>query len=153
MATVKWIGIRPERRAPVQSCASVFADKESGLTGDHSTKPHRQVTLISYEALQQVAERLRIPIADPAKARRNTVISGLDFDLDSGVQIKVGNALLEITGPCLPCERMEENFGEGGRLAMANAGGLTARILDSGPIALGDEVEVIRQSALSASNV
>jgi MOSC domain-containing protein YiiM len=153
--TVNWIGIRPERKAPVQVVEYVFADIENGLTGDHPAKAHRQVTLISNEALKQVADLLGKPSVDPADTRRNILISGLDFGLASGRQLQVGEALLEVTGPCLPCSRMEENLGEGGRLAMANteAGGLTAKILQSGKIAVGDTVSIMGDEAAQVDGV
>jgi MOSC domain-containing protein YiiM len=146
-AKVIWIGVRPERKAPVQSRTEVYADREDGLTGDHPTQPHRQLTLISQEAMEEVARILKIEKADPAKTRRNMLIEGLDLSLSSGDQLRIGGAIIEITGPCLPCERMNETFGHGGRLAMAEAGGLTARILLSGTIRVGDEVRVVKAVA------
>lgn len=143
--TVIWIGIRPERKAPVQEVDHVYADSTTGLSGDHDAKPERQVTLISREALEVVAQHLGKPSVDPAATRRNLLISGMDFDLDRGTRVEVGDALLEVTGPCLPCDRMEENLGAGGRVAMAEAaaGGLTARIIRSGNITQGDPVQVL----------
>jgi len=141
--TVRWIGVRPERKAEVQVQSEVYADQSSGLTGDHDTQPHRQVTLVSQESLAQVATALGIDVVDPARTRRNILISGISFDLHPGKRIRVGQALLEITGPCLPCSRMDETLGDGGRTAMADAGGLTARILESGNISTGDTVEIL----------
>jgi MOSC domain-containing protein YiiM len=138
--TVEWISVRPEPKAAVRPVQDVFADVSTGLEGDHDTKPHRQVTLISREALEGVARALNRSSVDPAATRRNILISGFDLNLDEGTQIAVGGALLEITGPCLPCSRMDENLGDGGRAAMKDAGGLTARILRSGLIRVGDPV-------------
>ncbi len=146
-AIVKWIGVRPERKAPLESKTSVYADLVEGLTGDHATRPHRQVTLISQEALEGVASMLGQPVVDPANTRRNILISGLDFNLKDGTQLRIGDAVIELTGPCLPCERMDETLGDGGRHAMANAGGLTARILASGAISVGDLVVLVSAPA------
>jgi len=138
--TVTWIGIRPERKTPMIPKDAVYADSASGLSGDHDTQPHRQVTLISKEALMQVAGALGLEAVDPGLTRRNIQISGLDFNVQAGTKIRIGEALMEVTGPCLPCSRMDENLGPGGRDAMANAGGLTGRILESGQIVIGDTV-------------
>lgn len=140
---IKWIGVRPERKAPLHSVPSVYADRNDGLTGDHDTKPHRQITIISREALAAVAQTMGVLEIDPADTRRNILISGMDFNIESGTRIRLGEAVIEITGPCLPCERMNETLGDGGRMAMADAGGLTAMILSSGQIAVGDGVEII----------
>lgn len=141
--TITWIGVRPERRAPLQSVPAVYADRNNGLTGDHDTKPHRQITVISQEALAEVANTMGVSHVDPANTRRNILIAGMDFNIESGTRIKLGEAIIEVTGPCLPCERMNETLGDGGRVAMADAGGLTARILRSGHLAVGDSVEML----------
>jgi MOSC domain-containing protein YiiM len=46
---------------------------------------------------------------------------------------------------------MEENLGEGGRLAMAETegGGLTAKILKSGKIGVGDTVSLVENPVLN----
>lgn len=143
--TVVWISVRPERKSEVRPVTQVAADVHTGLDGDHDTVPHRQVTLISKEVLDRVADTLGHGSIDPGATRRNIMISGLDLDLPAGTQVQVGTAILEITGPCHPCIRMDENLGSGGRMAMAGAGGLTARVLRSGQISIGDAVAIAHE--------
>ena len=139
---VLWIGVRPGRKEPLHALHEVVAVEGIGLEGDHYDSPggKRQVTLIRKEDMAEAASELGMPTLDPALARRNLVVSGLDLPVAKGVVLRIGECRLEITGPCHPCERMDQNFGPGGTKALGGRGGLTARILQGGNIRLGDAV-------------
>jgi MOSC domain-containing protein YiiM len=137
---VEWIGIRPERKVPLISKESVNVDVKTGIEGDHPAAAHRQVTIISKEQLEDVRIALNASSIDTASTRRNIMISGIDFVGLENARLQLGGVLLEITGPCHPCKRMDENFGEGGRNAMENLSGWTTRVLESGIISVGDHV-------------
>ena len=142
--TVVWIGLRSERRGPLQPVQEAEAAPGSGLLGDHfhgQGSGKRQVTLIQGEHLDAVGAFLRKPSADPALARRNIVVRGVNLFSLQDRRFRIGNAVFEHSGPCHPCSRMEENFGPGGYNVMRGHGGITARVVEGGIIRVGDEVE------------
>jgi MOSC domain-containing protein YiiM len=142
---VEWLGVRPERRAPVEVVDRVVA-VDGGLVGDHYAGGKRQVTLIQAEHLPAIAalvrrDRAAHPLGlDPALLRRNIVVGGVNLLALKGRRFRIGEAVLEGTGPCEPCSRMEEALGSGGYNAMRGHGGLTARVVFGGAIRVGDEV-------------
>ena len=144
--TVQWIGVRPRRREPLQSLLRVQAVVDLGLEGDHrmSKTPGsgRQVTLISREFMTQIAAHLGEVDLDPARLRRNIVVSGLNLNGLRRQRFWVGEALLEATQLCHPCARMESELGPGGVIAMFGHGGLCAKVIQSGAIECGASVRL-----------
>ena len=145
---LEWIGLRPARRAELLVVPEAEVLTDSRLAGDHaSPKPggKRQLTLMQHEHLAAVAGFLGLaePVA-PGRLRRNLVVSGLNLLALKGRQIQLGeDVLLDITGECHPCSRMEEELGPGGYNAMRGHGGLTAHIARGGIIRVGDVVRVL----------
>lgn len=74
--------------------------------------------------------------------RRNLVVKGINLLALKDKKFWVGEVLLEYTGECHPCSRMEETLGAGGYNAVRGHGGITARILNGGKISLGDVLKV-----------
>ena len=124
----------------------VLAIAERGLEGDHRlTKTPgsaRQVTIISREFIQQIAQFTGKKDIHPGLLRRNLVVSGINLNALRYQQFTIGNALFEATALCHPCSRMEASLGKGGVAAMLGHGGLCARIIRSGEIEIGDTVLV-----------
>ncbi len=149
---VAWIGIRPERRGPVAVVQSVAVSKTEGLIGDHYSGQlgSRHVTLIQAEHLPVIAALTGRDMLDPALVRRNLVVSGLNLLALKDYQLQIGDAILQVTGQCHPCSKMETALGPGGYNAMRGHGGLTAKVLQGGTIWVGDEVMVV-PNAITAS--
>ena len=138
-----WIGLRPLRRGSVREVERAELSPQEGLIGDHyggRAGGQRQVTLIAAEDLAAVASFLGRPEVAPSLARRNLVVEGVNLAALRGRFLRVGEAVLEVTGECHPCSRMEEAPGEGGYNAFRGRGGLTARIVQGGEIRLGDPI-------------
>lgn len=140
---VDWIGIRTERRGEVRVVQQIEVNAISGLAGDHYGKEsgRRQVTLIQAEHIQAMENILQRPI-DPAYLRRNIVVSGINLLAFTDRQFQLGEIILEATGICHPCSRMETDLGPGAYNAMRGHGGITARVVQGGTLRRGDEVKL-----------
>lgn len=143
---VSWIGLRPERKAPLLSVSEAHI-RDSGLDGDHRGKPgKRAVTLIQGEHLTAIASLCGLEEIDPALLRRNIVVTGINLLALRDRRFRCGGAVLRGTGLCAPCSRMEEALGTGGYNAMRGHGGINAEVLEGGLIRLKDAVQAISEA-------
>jgi MOSC domain-containing protein YiiM len=173
---VEWLGLRPARRVTPVRVSEVEAHPLVGLIGDHSKtaparltalsgKPDvaprpstpplaggpgkRQVTLIQAEHLPVIAALAGLNEVTPELLRRNIVVSGVPLLALKDARFQIGEVILEGTGECHPCSRMEENLGEGGYNAVRGHGGLTARVIVGGMIREGDTVTALSPALVS----
>lgn len=142
--SLEWIGVRPARRAPLAvleaaevNAGGLVADRYAGRSGK------RAITLIQAEHLPVIAALAGVAGVDPGVLRRNLVVSGINLYALRKSRFQIGTVLLEGTGVCDPCSHMEEALGEGGYNAMRGHGGITARVLKPGAMALGDAVVAV----------
>ena len=142
---LRWIGLRPARQEPLSIVDRATLCNDTGLLNDRyaGRSGKRQVTLIQHEHLQAIAALLHRESIDPAMLRRNLSVSGINLLALKDKQFTIGTATLEFTGLCHPCSLMEELFGAGGYNAMRGHGGITARVVSGGEIALNDAVSAI----------
>ena len=167
---LNWIGLREGRRLPVLSVPEAEAHPLVGLLGDHgktapprltalsgeagevATPAHaptipggpgrRQVTLIQAEHLPVIAALAGLGSVAPELLRRNLLVSGIPLLALKDRRFQIGEVVLEGTGECHPCSRMEENLGPGGYNAVRGHGGLTARVIRGGRLRVSDPVTV-----------
>lgn len=154
---IEAIFLRPRRGAAAVSVPLASALVDRGLDCDRSAAraptraggSKRQVTLIQAEHLPLIAAWTAHAAFDPARLRRNLVISGINLlaarspFADQPVRMRLGESVvLEVTGPCDPCWKMEATLGPGGCNAMRGHGGVTARVISGGMLAVGDTVWV-----------
>ncbi|MGI9234123.1 MAG: MOSC domain-containing protein [Woeseiaceae bacterium] len=141
---VEWLGLRPERRATISVVECVSASPNEGLEGDryNGRTGNRHATLIQAEHLPVIANCIGREEVAPHLLRRNIVVRGINLLALKDKVIRIGDAELAVTGLCHPCSRMEELLGPGGYNAVRGHGGVTARVLRSGEICLGDSVRI-----------
>lgn len=141
---VKWIGLRIARGAALQCVEHAQLSETDGLHGDRyaGRSRKRQLTLIQAEHLVVIASCLGRDSVPPELLRRNFVVEGINLLALKNKFVRIGSAEIEITGLCHPCSRMETVLGEGGYNAMRGHGGVTARVVRGGLIALEDPVSV-----------
>lgn len=145
------IYLRPKRGVPAMGVDCVRAVEAGGLEGDRTLLSRgggkRQVTLIQKEHLSNIASLAGLDAVHASQLRRNLVVSGLNLLAarplfkDQPLWLRIGaDVLLEITGPCEPCSKMEATLGRGGYNAMRGHGGVTARVVQGGWLKVSDAV-------------
>jgi MOSC domain-containing protein YiiM len=102
----------------------------------HANPPRREVLFASLEHLESVD-------VEPGEIRENLTVEGADVQQwPVGQRVRVGEAVFEITMVCDPCQRMDE-LRQGLRAALDDKRGMLARVVESGEVAVGDEVELL----------
>ena len=139
---LQWLGVRPARDVPMQIVEQVVAVTGKGLVGDRYDKPKgtRGVTLLQAEHLPAIASLSAHAVIDPARLRRNLIVTGISLVALEKRRFRIGEVILEGTAMCDPCARMEAELGPGGYNAMRGMGGLCARVVEGGVIRRGDAV-------------
>ena len=145
---VRWLGTRLARHGTMETAERLVLAPAFGIEGDHyrgATTRQRQVTLIADTDLEAIGRCLGLAVT-PEHLRRNIVVAGVNLHALKGWRFRVGGAVLEATGACHPCSRMEETLGVGGYNAVRGHGGITARVTGAGVARLGDALERLDQA-------
>ena len=91
-------------RFPMQEQEEVEVIKDKGFKGCIHGRPgsKRQVSLVDRETLDKFG-------LAPGVLKENITTLGIDFQaLATGNILRIGDVVMEITGPCDPCARMDE---------------------------------------------
>lgn len=145
---IEWIGLRKAAGEAMDVVQTATLLQGHGLEGDKAGQragSRRQVTLIQAEYLPVIAALLGKEAISPEVFRRNIVVSGINLGLCKGLEIGINDAVLQVTGDCVPCAKMEKALGYGGFNAMWNHGGVTVAVQAGGVITVGDEIRVLQR--------
>lgn len=133
MNTLLGIAVKPAKFAAMQPQAEGQISAETGLQGDWRGKPgKRQITVLGLTDWQIACTELGIE--RPWTDRRANLLLN-EVPKAPGSRIVLGEAVLQVTGECDPCERMEAlHPGLFAALAKDWRGGVTCRVLQGGAI-------------------
>lgn len=127
-------------RDPMNVVESARMLEDYGIEGDRhavseGARTKRQVLLIDQETLDNFE-------LTPGQVRENITTSGIDLhSLSEGQRLAIGDeAVVEITGHCAPCGRMDE-IREGYSTALEGHRGMLASVIRGGEIAVGHAVK------------
>lgn len=114
-----------------------------GIKGDaHAGKWHRQVSLLSYDKIQQF--RLRGAQVEDGAFGENLVVEGIDFRiLPVGTRLSCSEVILEVTQIGKECHHGCQIFQKMGDCIMPREG-IFSRVIRGGIIRVGDEMKVMK---------
>ena len=133
-------------REPMKSVESADMVAGYGIEGDrHATsrgpRTRRQVLLMDVETLGAFG-------LEGGQTRENVTTRGIDLHaLPAGSRVALGaDAVVEITGFCDPCGRMDE-VRDGLREAMVDRRGMLATVIEGGAVKIGDPARALEGAA------
>ncbi|HTP10404.1 MAG TPA: MOSC domain-containing protein [Anaerolineae bacterium] len=135
--TIIHLQLKTAEGAPMKPVASVSAITGYGLQGDaNAGRSKRQILIIERELLDE----FQLPVGD---VRENITAQGIQLaGTAAGTRVRVGQALLEATLDCAPCQFIEDKR-PGLRAAMEGKRGTLFKVIEGGEINVGDEIAVV----------
>lgn len=151
MGTVERVFVAGAGGEAMRAVDEVQAVAGRGLDGDrYATRrgywtdvDECQVTLIQAEDLDAISASSG-PAAQEGQHRRNIVTRGVDLRALAGRSFRIGEATFAYDRPRPPC-RYIEGLTEPGmtRALAARRGGICVRVVESGLVRTGDEIELL----------
>lgn len=130
-------------RDPMKSVESARMIENYGIEGDRHAvsegiRTKRQVLLTDEETLAKYD-------LSRGDIRENITATGIAIhSLQEGDRVSLGgDAVVEITGHCAPCARMDE-IRDGLRVALEGNRGMLATVISGGTVEVGDEVRALQ---------
>ncbi len=137
MGKIIHLQLKPAEGEPMRVVDHAEAIANYGLRDDaNAGRSKRQILIIERELLDE----FQLPIGD---VRENVTVEGLRLaGMSAGTRLRVGQALLEATLDCAPCEFIEAKR-PGLRKAMEGKRGTLFKVIEGGTINVGDKIEIV----------
>ena len=126
----------PKKHLPMEDLSEVRAVGDTGFEGCAHARlgSKRQVLLVDRETLEAMDVR-------PGIIRENVTTDGMNVNsLQIGQQLLIGEARLEVSAVCTPCDQMEA-IRPGLQKELWGRRGMLCRVLEGGVIRRGDSIE------------
>ena len=133
-----------ESRALIEELSSAVITLERGVEGDcHGQPGPSQVTVVGEEGWRAAIAELDADLAWTLR-RANLLIRGIDLFNRTGMRLRIGEVVLEITGENDPCWVMDKQYG-GLRKALTPhwRAGVACRVINGGTVKIGDRVSLV----------
>src|SRR5688572_12069260 len=141
---VEAIRIAPEHEQLPEQVDSVDVTDE-GMTGDRYFG-RGDITLVETEALEAFQQETGIPLSH-AEIRRQVLTRGVSLNALLNKRFRVGEVEAVGVEWCEPCNHIEGLTYPGVLKGMVHRAGLRADVVQAGRIAVGDEVDEVRDAA------
>lgn len=116
-----------------------------GIVGDaHAGEWHRQVSLLSYNSVEKMQNKLDFELKPGAFAENILLEKGIClYELPIGTKMKIGDALCEVTQIGKECHQTCEIRKKTGDCVMPREG-IFVKVLEGADIKAGDEVYIVK---------
>lgn len=145
MGRIEAIYLAAEHGQMPHPVESVVGQAGKGLEGDRNfgdpDPDSCDITLIEAETFESQSAQHGLDL-DPAAARRQVLVRGIDLGDFVGRRFQVGELVCEGEERCEPCNHLAKLVGTQVVLRGLLHSGLRARILKGGMIRVGDEVQL-----------
>ncbi len=142
MGTVKAVCTSEIKGIQKEEVSSIVLEPDWGIEGDaHAGKWHRQVSLLSYEKIQEFNDR-GAGVSNGAFGE-NVIVEGFDLkSLPIGTRFRSGDVLLELTQIGKECHAHCAIYHKMGGCIMPREG-VFCKVIEGGRISSGDNIEVV----------
>jgi MOSC domain-containing protein YiiM len=139
MARIHNLFRAPKRRVAMEELREALVVENSGIDGCAHARSggKRQVLLVDIETLRAMD-------LAPGIIRENITTEGLNVNaLSLGQRLSIGEAELQVSAVCEPCELMEE-IRAGLMDELKGKRGMLCRVLRGGSVKSGDPIELLQ---------